>query len=221
VILAYQQDTSRLKPSDYGTPDHIELFSTFMSYLYVILLEYTPAENLCLIPRKIKDRVLAKKTSNHVSITNKFSLEAATLMTSSIEDRIGKALSSNPEAREYLLRPEVGALVEQEAKKQGLENDYNKVGSELKSNLQAELEEKGIDADNRSVTEALKSIGRRNILNNIKDALDGKLYPRLIDAVNDFSHNVYECVESIWEFTLTGSKETRESIRDWLFRRKQ
>ena len=70
----------------------------------------------------------------------------------------------------------------------------------------------------------MKKLGRKNILQNTNDALDGNLIKNLHKIIIEQTAIEQNNTQSIWEFSPISPKETAEiekSIREWLFRRNE
>lgn len=154
----------------------------FMAGLYRLLVEETPEVKLLELVsaemRTIVDTPVADLQSGLQDI-----LKDGCAFTSWRTCRqLGAALTANPEVKAALSTPEVAALVEYEEQKQGW-GDAHQAIELLESSLGAELQEHTKDRDIKTaLLNALKSVGRRSLLNNMRDAVKGHLSRRLVEA---------------------------------------
>ena len=82
------------------------------------------------------------------------------------------------------------------------------------------LSQNGVSSSKRMMSRSLKRLGRRNILQNIDDALEGNLTDKLKKIISEQTAIEQDGVQSIWEFPSDPpSAETEKEIREWLFRR--
>jgi len=142
------------------------------------------------------------------------------MLTSEIVTQISEALSRNPSAKDGLLHPLFGELIAMEAKKYGWDSG---VPANHHTQLQSAISQNGVSHNKRMVSRSLRRLGRKNILQNINDALDGNLIENLNKIISEQTTIEQNKTQSVWEFSpvSTGDNaEIEKSVRDWLFRRK-
>ena len=106
-----------------------------------------------------------------------------------------------------------------EAKKYGWDSG---VPEDNHAQLQSELSQNGVSPSKRMMARSLKRLGRKNILQNVNDALDGNLVEKLNSIISEQTTIEQNKIQTVWEFSPVSSGETAEiekSIREWLFRR--
>jgi hypothetical protein len=141
------------------------------------------------------------------------------MLTAEISTQISEALSRNPSAKDRLLHPVFGELMAMEARKYGWDsglpaNNYTQ--------LQSALSQDGVSANTRMMSRSLRRLGRKNILQNVDDALDGNLIENLNKIISEQMTVEQNKTQSIWEYSPVSSgdtAETEKSVREWLFRR--
>ncbi len=106
-----------------------------------------------------------------------------------------------------------------EAKKYGWDSG---VPTDNRARLQSELSQNGVSHNKRMVSHSLRRLGRKNVLQNINDALDGNLEENLNAIINEKTTAEQDRTQSVWEFSPVSpgnTAETEKSVREWLFRR--
>jgi len=206
--------------SDGDCLSHPKEFAEFMSGFYRTLVQETPEENLeRLMQQGISALGSAIETGDLNNTIYELCGQASYLMTADTVRKIESALKINPSARDRINIPEFKALVLWEETKLGWSENRNKASEILKESLDSELEEADTAKDD-IIRSSMESIGRRSLLSNLQDALNGKLRPRLIESIRRLLGNIYQHMASTWEFDTSALiKENIDSIRRWLFRR--
>ena len=106
-----------------------------------------------------------------------------------------------------------------EAQKYGWDSG---VPSNHDTQFQSALSQNGVSSSKRMVSRSLKRLGRKNILQNLDDALDGNLTDNLKKIISEQTAIEPSKTINIWEFEPVSPKDAPEnakSIREWLFRR--
>lgn len=145
--------------------------------------------------------------------------QASHLVTNDATEKIESALNVNPSARERINIPELKALILREETRLGWSNNTeNEALKTLVSSLSPELK-KTVDDKEEIIRNSMEAVGRRGLLNNLLDALNGQLRPRFVENIMQFLKSIVH-VKSYWEFdTSNCTHENAGSIRSWLFRR--
>ena len=205
--------------TDSQTYENPESTFNFMADLLNILVEETPADKKDFLVEQIKTTLFTSGTQSAVEVDNELLHDASTMLTSEIVAQIGEALSHNPSAKDRLLHPLLGELMAMEAKKYGWDSE---VPANNYAQLQSAVSQNGLSPNKRMMSRSLRRVGRKNVLQNINDALDGNLMENLKIIINEQTTVEQNKTQSIWEFSpvsLEDTAETEKSVREWLFRR--
>jgi len=199
--------------------DEPESVSNFIVDLLNIFIEETPADKKDSLIEKIKTSLFTSGTQSAVEVDNELLHDASTMLTSEIVTQISEALSHNSAAKDRLLHPLFGELMAMEAKKYGWDSG---VPANQYAQLQSAISQNGVSSNKRIMFRSLRRLGRKNILQNIDDALDGNLIKNLNKIISEQTTIEQNKTQSIWEFSPVSpddTTETEKSVREWLFRR--
>ncbi len=220
LYLKWRDSSGCLGLSDEECYSHPKESARFLSGICRILIQATPEENLVLfIQSGIKTLGAMIGLSSLEKEIYKLLGQASRFVTKDAAQKIELALKANPCARERINIPELKALVLREEARFGWGSNTEKEAlNTLRGSLSPELKE---SADNNSevIRSSMEIVGRRGLLNNLLDALNGQLRPRFVESVKRFLKSIVH-VESKWEFDASNStQENTSNIRSWLFRR--
>jgi hypothetical protein len=215
----YYQATGHLGCTDNQAYENPESAFNFMTDLFNILIEETPADKKDSLVEQIKTILFTSGAQSAVEIDNELLHDASAMLTSEIVTQISEALSYNPSAKDLLLHPLLGELMAMEAKRYGWDSG---VSANNYAQLQSAISQNGLSPNKRMMSRSLRRLGRKNVLQNINDALDGNLMENLTKIINEQTTVEQNKTQSIWEFSPVSPKDTagtEKSIREWLFRR--
>ncbi len=215
----YYQATGHLGCTDSQAYENPESAFNFMTDLFNILIEETPADKKDYLVEQIKTTLFTSGTQSAVEIDNELLHDASTMLTSEIVTQINEALSHNPSAKDRIIHPLLGELMAIEAKKYGWDSG---VPANNYAQLQSAISQNGLSPNKRMMSRSLRRLGRKNVLQNINDALDGKLIENLTKIINEQTTVEQNKTQSIWEFSPVSPEDTTETekrVREWLFRR--
>lgn len=88
--------------------------------------------------------------------------------------------------------------------------------------LQTAISRIGVSPNKRMMSRALRKLGRKSVVQNINDALDGNLIENLNKIISEQTNAEQNKTQSIWEFSPISPEDTIETeriVREWLFRR--
>ncbi len=223
LYIEWQTKTGCHGFSDDECLSHPKEFTEFFSGFYRVLIQETPEEKLNYLLRK----GISSFSTNTIKITSSGKAmdelhgQASYLVTADIVSKIESALKLNSEARVKITMPEFQALVFREETKQGwregIDKDAIKV---LQKSLGSEFSE-GMNNEDEIIRSSIESISRRGLINNLLDALNGRLRPKFTEIIRGLLRNIRDVVSS-WEFDAAVLNKGDESnIRNWLFRRQK
>jgi hypothetical protein len=193
---------------------------SFMADLFNILIEETPADKKNSLIKQMKAALITSSTQSVLEVDNELLHDASTILTTEIVTQMSEALSDNPSANDRLTHPLFGELMAMEAKKYGWDSG---VPANHCAQLQSVISQNGVSPNKRMMSRSLRRLGRKNVLQNISDALDGNLIENLNKIISEQTTVEQNKTQSVWEFSpvLTGDNaEIEKSVREWLFRRK-
>ena len=219
LLIEQYKAIGHLGFTDSQTYENPESAFNFMADLFNILVEETPADKKDSLVEQIKTTLFTSGTQSAVEIDNELLHDASTMLTSEIVTQISEALSHNPSAKDRIIHPLVGELMAMEAKKYGWDSG---VPTNNYAQLQSAISQNGLSPNKRMMSRSLRRLGRKNVLQNINDALDGNLIEYLNKIINEQTTVEQNKTQSIWEFSSVSPKDTAEtekSVREWLFRR--
>ena len=215
----YYQATGHLGCTDSQAYENPESAFNFMTDLFNILIEETPADKKDFLVEQIKTTLSTSGTQSAVEIDNELLHDASATLTSEIVTQINEALSHNLSAKNRIIHPLVGELMVMEAKKYGWDSG---VPANHHAQLQSTISQNSVSPNKRMISRSLRRLGRKNVLQNIYDALDDNLIENLNKIVREKTTEEQNKTQSVWEFSpvSTGDNaETEKSVRQWLFRR--
>lgn len=220
LVIKHYEATGQVSPTDSQVYENPESAFNFMADLFNILIEETPADKKNSLIEQMKAILIASSTQSALEVDNELVHDASAMLTNEIVTQISEALSRNPSVKDRLLHPLFGELIEMEARKYGWDsglpaNNYTQ--------LQSALSQDGVSANKRMMARSLRRLGRKNILQNVDDALGGNLIENLNKIISEQTTVEQNKTQSVWEFSpvSTGDNaEIEKSVRDWLFRRK-
>jgi hypothetical protein len=190
-----------------------------MADLFNTLVEETPPDKKDSLAERIKTALITSSTQATLEVDSELLHDSSTTLTSEIVTQISRALSDNPPAKDRLLHPLFGELILIEAKKYGWDS---RVPANNHAQLQSAISQNGVSPNKRIISRSLRKLGRKKLLQNISDALDGNLIENLTKIISEQTTVEQNKTRSIWEFSpvSTGDDaETEKSVREWLFRR--
>lgn len=217
--IAIRETTGHLGLTDNQAYENPESAFNFMADLFSILVEETPPDKKDSLAERIKTTLFTSDTKSAIEVGNELLRDASTMLTTEIGTQISEALSRNPSAKDRLLHPLFGELMAMEAKNYAWDSG---VPTDNYAQLQSALSQNGVSPHKRIVSRSLRRLGRKNVLQNISDALDGNLIENLNKIINEQTTVEQNKTQSIWEFSPVSPKDTAEtekSVREWLFRR--
>jgi len=219
LLIKQYKTTGHLGFTDSQAYDNPESAFNFMADLLNILVEETPADKKDSLVEQIKTTLLTWGAQSAVEVDNILLHDASAMLTSETVVQINEALSRNPSAKDRLLQPLFGALMAMEASRYGWDCG---VPADNYIRLQSELSQNGVSPNKRMISRSLRRLGRKNVLQNIKDALDGNLIENLNKIISEQTTVEQTKTQNIWEFSPLSPKDTVETekiVREWLFRR--
>lgn len=219
LVIKHYEATGQVGLTDSQAYENPESAFNFMADLFNVLIEVTPADKKNYLIKQMKATLIASSTQSALEVDNELLHDASTMLTSEIVAQISEALSHNPPAKDRLLHPLFGELMAMEAKKYGWNCG---VPADNDAQLLSALSQNGASPDKRMKSRSLRRLGRKNILQNVNDALDGNLIENLNKLISEQTAIEQSKTQSIWEFSPISPRdtvETEKSIREWLFRR--
>ncbi len=219
LAIEHYQATGYLGCTDSQAYENPESAFNFITDLFNILIEETPADKKNSLIEQIKTTLFTPGTQSAVEIDNELLHDASSMLTSEIVTQISEALSYNPSAKDRLLHPLVGELMAMEVKKYSWDSG---VPANNYAQLQSAISQNGVSPNKRIMSRSLRRLGRKNVLQNINDALDGNLIENLKIIIREQMAEEQNNTQSVWEFSPISPKDTAEtekSVREWLFRR--
>ncbi len=161
---------------------HPQEVGEFMAGLIKVFLEETPQAKLVGL-MSVAMSAITETPSADVEAGLQDALREGCAFTAWRTSRqLGDALEANPQVKAALSTPEVAALVEYEEQGQGWGGDADKAVELLEGSLGTQLQEQIRGRPTKAaLLNALKSAGRRSLLNNLMDAVKGHLSGRLIE----------------------------------------
>jgi len=219
LAIEHYQATGHLGCTDSQAYENLESAFNFITDLFNILIEETPVDKKDFLVEQIKTTLSTSGTQSAVEIDNELLHDASAMLTSEIVTQISGALSDNPSAKDRLLHPLFGELMAMEAK----QYDWDSVvPANNYAQLQSTISQNGVSPNKRMMSRSLRRVGRKNLLQNINDALDGNLMKNLNNIITEQTTVEQNKTQSIWEFSLASPEDTAETekgVREWLFRR--
>lgn len=219
LAIKHYKATGQLGLTDSQAYEDPETAFNFMTDLFNILVEETPADKKDSLAEQIKNTLFASGTQSAVEVNNQLLHDASAMLTSEIVTQISEALSHNPSAKDRLFHPLLGELMAMEANKYGWDSG---VPANHYDQLQSALSQNGVSPNKRMISRSLRRLGRMNVLQNINDALDGNLIENLNKLINEQMTVEQDKTRNIWDFSPVSPKDTAETekiVREWLFRR--
>ncbi len=219
LVIEHYKATGYLGFTDSQMYENPESAFNFMTDLFNILIEETPVDKKDSLVEQIKTTLFTSGTQSAVEVDNELLHDASAMLTSEIVTQISGALSDNPSAKDRLLHPLLGELMAMEAKKYGWDSG---IPANNYAQLQSAISQNGISQNKRMVSRSLRRLGRKNVLQNINDALDDNLSENLNKIISEQTSIEQNKTLSVWEFSPISpgdTAETEKSVREWLFRR--
>ena len=219
LVIKHYEATGQVGLTDSQAYENPESAFNFLADLFAILVEETPADKRDSLVEQIRTTLFTSGTQSAVEVDNELLHDASTMHTSEMVTQISEALSCNPSAKDRLLHPLFGELMAIEAKKYGWDSV---VPANNYAQLQSTLSQNSVSPNKRITSRSLRRLGRKNVLQNINDALDGNLIENLNKIISEKTTVEQNKTQSIWEFSPVSPKdtvETEKSVREWLFRR--
>jgi hypothetical protein len=191
-----------------------EVFKVVKTF-YSILIQQTPSANMEHLMQKLRRELSNSDINSAVNSDRNLLHNVSKALISEGASTLNAAFSINPTAKERIIHPLFGTIIEMESGRYGWESG---VPLDNTDKLNLVLKEKGISANKRVLSHSIKDIGRKNIFENLDGALDDSLMERLNKAIQN--RMAKEHVTTTWVFSPTSNQaETDKSIREWLFRR--
>jgi len=219
MAIEHYQATGHFGFTDSQAYENPESAFNFIVDLFNILIEETPEDKKDSLMEQIKTTLFTSGTQSAVEVNNELLHDTSAMLTSEIVTQINEALSHNPSAKDRLLHPLLGELMAMEAKKYGWDSG---VPANHHAQLQSTISQNSVSPNKRMISRSLRRLGRKNVLQNIYDALDDNLIENLNKIVGEKTTEEQNKTQSVWEFSpvSTGDNaETEKSVRQWLFRR--
>lgn len=219
LVIKHYKATGQVGLADSQAYENPESAFNFMTDLFNILVEETPADKKNSLIEQIKTTLFTSGKQSAVEADNELLHDASAILTSEIATQVSEALSHNPSTKDRLLHPLFGELMAMEAKKYGWDSG---VPANHDAQLLSTLSQNGVSPNKRIMSRSLRRLGRKNVLQNINDALDGNLIENLNKIISEKTTVEQNKTQSIWEFSPVSPKdtvETEKSVREWLFRR--
>lgn len=188
-----------------------------MADLFSILIEETPTDKRISLIEQMKVTMISS-TQSAVEVDSELLHDASAMHISEIVAQISGALSHNPFAKDRLLHPLFGEIITMEAGKHGWGSG---VSVNNNDQLQSAISQEGLSPNKRMLSRSLRRVGRKNVLQNLNDALDGNLMENLHKIIDEQTTIENNKTQSIWEFSPVSpgeNAETEKGIREWLFR---
>lgn len=220
AYIKYRDSTDCQGLSDEEYNRYPQESTRFVSDIFRIFIKATPEEDLIrFMHTVIKALAIVIEMPGLEKEINKQLGQASRLITKDTAQKIESAFKASPNTKERINIPELKALVQREEAKLGWSNHSEKaVTKTLKSSLSPELQE-AVEDNDEIVRSSIEEVSRRGLLNNLFDALNGKLRPRFVTSITRFLKSIVH-VKSTWEFdTSPVTQEELAGIRKWLFRR--
>ncbi len=199
--------------------DQTEAAFKFMEDTFLILMEETPQDKQDALVAQIKDAILNNSFHSDIDLPDELFNFGSRLLISEVVAKMDSAFSINPAAKELLLQPLLGALIEIEAKKYGWESG---VPEDNVVKLQAELQEKNLRLNKRALSRSLKALDRRSVFLNIDSALEGRLVDDLRGIAEEQSAAEENKTHSTWvseTISPEAESEAEKRVMEWLYRR--
>lgn len=220
LVIKHYKATGQLGLTDSQSYENPESAFNFMTDLFDILVDETPSDKKNSLIELMK-ALITSSAQSAAEVDSEFLHNVSTMITSSIATKLTGALSGNPSAKDRLLHPLFAELVAIEGKTHGWDTG---VPADNHAQLQSELSQNGVSPNKRMRSRSLKRLGRKNVLQNVNDALDGNLVENLNNIISEQMIAEQDKTQSIWEFSPISPKDTAEtekSVREWLFRRNE
>jgi hypothetical protein len=201
---------------------HSEADFKFMQDLLVILIQATPQDKRDTLVTSIQNLIVGISRDWPGDILPLEVLDLAfELAVSEMVTTLKNAFSINPAAKEPLLQPLFGALMEIDAGKYGWESG---VPADNSTKLQAELKEKGLLFNQRTQSRAVKALARRNVFLNLDSALAGTLMSDLGKTVLEQRTRQQTGSQTTWVYEPISAEveaEAKKRVLELLFRRRR
>jgi hypothetical protein len=220
LVIKHYKATGQVGLTDSQAYENPETAFNFMADLLNILVEETPADKKESLVEQMKATLITSSTQSALEFDNELLHDASTMLISEIVTQISEVLYDNPSAKDRLLHPLFGELIVMEANKCGWDSG---VPANHPAKLQSVISQNGVSPTKRMMSRSLRRLGRKNVLQNVNDALDGNLVENLNKIISEQTTVEQNKTQSVWEFSpvSTGDNaEIEKSIREWLFRRK-
>ena len=192
----------------------------FGQNLLRILLSETPLDKKAALVEHVKETILSMGNLSDIDLPDEILNLSCKLIISDSIANMEDAFSGNPAAKISLQQPLLGAVIEITAKKydwqSGVPDDNN-------AKLKTELKEKGIFFNERVQSHAVKTLARRNILDNINSTLDGMLINDLAKIILDQRTSQQNQTQSEYVYEPISTEvdtETKKKILELIFKRR-
>jgi hypothetical protein len=218
LVIRRYQATGHPGVTDSQANDQPEAAFDFVCDLFNILHDATPADKMTALVQQMWATLITAGTQP-IEVDNKLLHDVSAMLTSEAVSRMSEVLSKNPSAKDRLLHPLFGALIAMAGDKYGWESG---VPTHNYTQLQSVLAQNGISTDKRILSHGLKRLGRKNLSQNMSNALVDKLTDNLDKIIKEQVTKEQNKTQSIWVYwpiSPDASAETEKSVREWLFRR--
>jgi len=219
LVINHYKATGQVGLTDSQAYENPETAFDFMTDLLNILIEETPEDKKNSLIKKMKAALITSTTQPAVEVDSELLRSASTMLTTEIAAEISGALTDNPSAKDRIINPVFSELMAMEARKYGWDSG---VPVENHAQLQFAISQNGASPSKRMMSRSLRMLGRKNVLQNVNDALDGNLIENLNKIIREQTAIEQSKTRSIWEFSPVSpgdAAETEKRIREWLFRR--
>ncbi len=182
LVKDWQDKTGCSGLGDEAVFQHRQKAAQFMDSFVKLLIAETPSANLAQAIRSAMQAVVDTPVDELEKGLHDLLGDASEFTAWEANRQLQVTLEANPQVKAALLTPEVAALVEYEEHRQGYGGDAQKAVHILTDSLAAELCQHSRKTTKDALVEALKSVGRRSPLSNLRDALRGQLRLRIVTA---------------------------------------
>ena len=192
----------------------------FGQNLFRIFLSETPANKKAALVEHMKEAILNMGTLSEITLPDEILNLSCKLIISDSITKMEDAFSVNPAAKISLQQTLLGSVIEITAKKYGWESG---IPDDNNAKLKTELKEKGLFFNERTQSHALKTLARRNILDNINSTLDGMLMNDLAKIILDQRTSQQNQTQSEYVYEPISTEtdaETKKKILELIFKRR-